>query len=55
MMLKFYVKYDTGATFTYVHNVNNKVLLAYLFNQFRRDPSVVRVLTEVNHGIVNAE
>lgn len=52
-MLTFHVRYKSGATFTYVHNVKNKVLLAYLFNQFRRDPDVVRVLTEVTYASFN--
>lgn len=55
MMLKFYVKYDTGATFTYVHKVISTGWLKYYMDQFRRDPNVVRVLTEVSYGIANAE
>ena len=46
-MVIFHVKYNTGATFTYVHEVKSSYMMAYIFNQFRRDPSVVRVLAEV--------
>jgi hypothetical protein len=53
MMLTFHVKYKSGATFTYMHNVKNPVLLNYLFNQFRRDPDVVRVLTEVTNAFID--
>lgn len=51
--MTFYVKYRSGATFTYVHDVPNKLMLTYLFNKFRRDPEVVRVLTEVSNVTVN--
>jgi len=53
MMLTFHVKYTSGATFTYVHEVKNQLMLRYLFNQFRGDPSVVRVLTEVSNATIN--
>lgn len=45
--MKFYVRFDTGATFTYVHEVRNAIWLKYYMDQFYRDPSVVRVLVEV--------
>jgi hypothetical protein len=53
MMLTFHVKYKNGATFTYMHEVKNKLMLRYLFNQFRRDENVVRVLTEVSNATIN--
>ena len=46
-MMTFYIKYKTGATFTYVHEVRNAIWLKYYMDQFYRDPSVVRVLAEV--------
>jgi hypothetical protein len=53
MMLTFHVKYRSGATFAYVHEVKNQLMLRYLFNQFRRDENVVRVLTEVSNATIN--
>jgi len=46
-MMTFHVKYRSGATFTYVHEVKSNAMLNYLFSQFRRDLSVERVLAEV--------
>lgn len=46
-MMIFHVRYKTGATFAYRHEVKTSYMMAYLFNQFRRDPSVERVLAEV--------
>lgn len=46
-MLRFHVKYKSGATFTHDHYVKNDYMLRYFFHQFLRDPSVERVLTQV--------
>lgn len=43
----FHVRYKSGATFAYRHEVKSTAMMAYLFHQFRRDPSVERVLLEV--------
>lgn len=43
-MITFHVKYKTGATFTYEHEIKNEVMLRYFINQFRHDPLVERVL-----------
>lgn len=51
--LTFHVKYKTGATFTYVHKIRNEIWLKYHIDQFRRDPNVVRVLTEVSDASFN--
>lgn len=46
-MMKFHVRYKSGATFTYVHEVKSNAMLSYLISQFNRDLSVERVLVEV--------
>lgn len=45
--MKFHVRFNTGATFTYVYTIKNEIWLKYYLDQFKRDPSVVRVLAEV--------
>ena len=46
-MVTFHVKYISGATFTYVHKVPSAIWLKYYMDQFKKDPSVVRVLAEL--------
>lgn len=46
-MMKFFIKYKSGATFIETRQFRNAVWLKYYVNEFRRNPLVERVLVEV--------
>lgn len=46
-MMTFHVKYKTGATFIHAYKITSEVWIKYYVQQFRQDPSVERVLVEV--------
>lgn len=45
--MKFYVRYKSGATFIYTHEGRSSLWIKYYIEQYKKDPSVDRVLMEV--------